>query len=235
MTHTLLVMVPTRWRRQNCERLLKTFVDTTDNADIVFITDPDDADSYEDMDFGDALHAELNPRGSVVEKINHVAAEMHNAYDALMYIGDDHLFNTPHWDTIMMGKLEEMGGAGFLYGDDKRRNDIPEMVIISSNIVRALGHFMEPSMNHYYVDNVWADLGFRAGLLRYVPECVFEHLHYQVDKSVPHDQTYSYAESTWGQSDHEAWLKWRQVKMPWEISRLRRMFNPDVKWVRGRV
>jgi hypothetical protein len=238
VTLSLLTMVPTRWRRENCERLLKSFTETTDSADLVFITDADD-DSYMDMDLGPATNAVLDTghtRVGTTVKVNNVAAVAVDEYDALMYIGDDHLFSTEHWDTILLGKLEDkMGGTGMIYGDDKRRTDIPEMIIITSDIVRALGHFAEPSLSHYYIDNVWAEMGSRADLLRFCPDVVFEHLHYQVNPDVEHDQTYSSAETLWGTSDQQAFQEWRSSVMPMQVSVLRREFHPDVKWVRGKI
>ena len=58
---SLLVIVPTRGRRANCERLLESFQETSACADITFITDPDDQDTYEGMDWGPAMHAVLDP------------------------------------------------------------------------------------------------------------------------------------------------------------------------------
>lgn len=232
---TLLVMTPTKWRRENCERLLKSFEEATDNANLCFITDADDQDTYADMDWGSALHAVMDPPGPTMAKVNHVATTMGEQYDALMYIGDDHLFSTPHWDTIMLTKLAELGGTGMLYGDDKRRQDIPESILISTDIVKALGYFMEPTMQHYYVDNVWADLGKRSGLLHFMKDVVFEHLHYQSKKDVVRDQTYSYAESMWGQVDAQAYQQWRVMRAAPTIAMLRRKFNPDVQWVLNKV
>lgn len=232
---SLLVMVPTRWRRENCERLLKSFTEATDSADLVFVLDKDDEDTYKDMDWGTATCAilDLDGKGTgAVAKMNYLAAAAVDDYDALMYLGDDHLFSTPHWDTILLSELAEMGGTGMLYGDDKRRTDIPESILISSDIVKTLGHFAEPSTCHYFCDNVWAELGIRSGLLRFCPEVVFEHLHYQVNRSVEYDQTYRFAEANWGVSDHKAFLEWRSARMSNEVSLLRREFNPDVKWVR---
>src|SRR5580704_11299358 len=136
-------MIPTRWRRENCERILKSFTEASDCADIAFITDADDLETYEGMDWGLAQNivVESTERIGTTAKVNHVTSRLLNEYDAFMYIGDDHLFSTPHWDTFLLGKLEHMGGTGMVYGDDKRRNDIPEMVIITSDIVRELGHF----------------------------------------------------------------------------------------------
>ena len=238
MSLSLLVMCPTRWRRENCERQLKSFAEATDSADIVYITDADDQDTYRDMDWGDAVHSVVDfgePTGSV-RKQNLIAMSEADNYDALMYIGDDHLFSTPHWDTILMQKLEDiMGGTGMIYGDDKRRQDIPEMIIISSDIVKELGHFAEPSLDHYYIDNCWAELGARSGLIRFCPDVVFEHLHYQVNPDVEHDQTYRFAENNWAVSDFQRYESWRAEVMPFEVARLRRKFNKDLKWLFSKI
>ena len=229
---TLLVMVPTRKRRENCERFLKSFTETADLADLVFITDPDD-DSYEDMDWGSALHAKLDPRDCTQVKVNQTANATASSYDALMFIGDDNIFVTPHWDTLLMEALEEMGGTGMVYPENGRRRDIPESIVISSDIVIELGYFMNPGFAHYYVDNVWNELGKKAGLIRFCPQVVVSHKHYQADSEIPRDETYSEAERKWGQSDLLAWHRWRATDMPMEVSRLRRKFNPDVEWVLG--
>jgi len=238
VTLSLLVMTPTRWRRENCERFLKSFTEATDSAELVVITDADDQDTYRDMDWGTGTHAVLDSgdtRVGTTAKVNHVASITADDYDALMYIGDDHVFTTPHWDTILLGALEGMGGTGIVYPDDRRRSDIPETVVISSDIVRALGHFAEPMLTHYYIDNVWAELGRRAGLLRYCPEVVLEHLHYTTKPAVEHDSTYRSAEELWGQSDAAAFYDWRANIMPLQVSVLRREFNPDIKWVLSRI
>lgn len=231
---SLMVMCPVRSRRSNAERLLKSFTEATDNADLVFITDGDD-DTYEGMDWGAATQAVLTPRDTTVGKINRVADACVNDYDALMYIGDDHLFSTPHWDTILLNKLRDMGGTGMVYGDDKRRTDIPETILISSDIVKTLGYFMNPAMQHYYVDNVWSDLGKRSGLLRFCPEVVLQHLHYQVSPETEYDDLYKYAERNFGVPDLQAYREWQVTMMPFEVAVLRRKFNKDVAWIKGSV
>jgi hypothetical protein len=228
---SLLVMVTTRGRRKQVERLLESFRENTDSADVIFVMDPDDEDTYEGLDWKDALTSTLSPRGTNVEKLNRTANVFCEDYDALMFVGNDHVFRTKNWDTIMLRKLEDMNGTGMIYPDDKRRNDIPEIIMISSDIVKALGHFAEPSLSHYYIDNVWADLGRRSGLLRYCPEVIVEHHHYSVDPGTEHDELYRYAEEWFGKPDLQAFHQWRAAALPHQVALLRRKFNPDIRWV----
>src|SRR5580700_10427408 len=79
----LLVMVPTRGRRKQCERLLESFTNTATMADILFILDPDD-DAYEGMDWGTAATAVLDPRGYLQQKLNKTAEAVVETYSVLM-------------------------------------------------------------------------------------------------------------------------------------------------------
>jgi hypothetical protein len=233
----LLVICPTRGRRQQAERLLKSFTGTKklDTTDLVFITDGDD-DSYESMDWGEANSGVLTPRDSLTGKLNRTADAYTDMYDAMMFVGDDHVFETDGWDDIMLHMLADMGGTGMIYPDDKRRTDVPEMIMISSDIVKTLGCFAEPSLKHYYIDNAWSEIGKRTGLLKFCPEVVVRHLHYSViGLGVERDQTYIEAENAWGASDMQAYQTWLTNKMPVQVSQLRRKFNPDISWLLGRV
>lgn len=232
---SLAVFIPTRGRKERCEELLKSFQETTDNADLLFVIDEDDQETYEGMDWGRAECAVFAPKGTLSDIINHTAVSLADDYDALMFVADDHLFRTPHWDTIMLRELVSMGGTGFVYPDDKRRSDVPEIVMISSDIVKELGFFSEPSLGHFYIDNAWAELGKRLGLIRYVPEAVIEHRHYSICRDVEHDETYRRAEDNHGDADLAVFRQWRVQALPYQASLLRRKFNPDIKWLLAKI
>lgn len=229
----LQVIIPTRGRKENCERVLKSFEMNTDDADLVFVTDGDDQDTYEGMDWGSALHAVLDPRDTLTGKLNQVADACKDDYDALMFTGDDHVFRTRHWDTIMMTTLEEMGGTGILYPDG-RRNNLPESWLMSADIIRELGWFACPGQQHYHCDTIIAELGKRSGLLRYCPEAIVEHLHYSNGGALK-DEIYQYAENTWMMTDQQAYQQWRGTVMPHQVALLRRKFSPDVKWALSKI
>src|SRR6185437_10825893 len=81
-------------------------------------------------------------------------------------LGDDMVPVTDGWDEQL---CEAAGTTGMAYPNDRRRDDIPEAVVISTGLVQALGWFCEPSLHHWYVDNVWRDLGAGAAVLSYLP------------------------------------------------------------------
>jgi hypothetical protein len=231
----LLVMVPTRGRRAQCERLLESFTATAGpETDLLFITDPDD-DSYQGMDWGGAACAVLDPREFLSGKLNKTAMSFADDYPVLMWAGDDHVFRTEKWDAIMLASLEDLGGSGWVYPDDRRRNDVPEIWMCSSDVVKALGWFANPAVEHYYLDNSIAELGKRAGLIRWCPQAVIEHLHYSVCAQTEHDAVYSETEAAFGEKDLAAWQEWRAARLSHEVAVLRRNFSPDVRWVLSKV
>jgi len=228
-------MIPTRGRPEQCARLIESFEKTTDDADLLFLTDADDH-SYDDMDWKGHACIITDPRPTVVQKLNNAALQFIDDYDRMVWYADDNEFVTPHWDTLMQKTLDEMGGSGWVYSYDHRRTDIPETWMVSSDITRELGWFANPVLSLYYVADSIAVLGKRASLLRFCREAEVPHHHYEVDPDTKYDDTYKEHEMLFGKRDftiYQAWASSSQVSVL--VSRLRAKFNPDVKWVLGKV
>ena len=221
----LMIMTPVRGRKANLERLLRSYEDTCDFADMVVIMDPDDLDTYSGVEWGKVQTMILDPRGMIGPKRNAAAARYAGEYDALMCAEDDIVYATPHWDTILMDALAKAGGTGAVYPNDTRRIDIPENVLISSDIVKALGWFCEPSMEHYYIDNAWSDIFRAAGCLTFVPEATFENFHYSMGNGTQHDATYAQAENTLGARDRQAYEAWRREKMAADVATVKKVLE----------
>lgn len=235
---SLLVMVPTRGRRAGAQRCLESFAATVslETTEIAFVTDPDDQETYEGIDWSPGSCAVLDPRAeSLADLLNKTASAVIDDYDVLMHVSDDCVFTTPGWDAIMLAALEDLGGSGWVYPDDKRRADIPEIWAVSRDVVKTLGWFYPPATGHFYADNIVADLGKRAGLIRFCREAVIEHRHYSVDPGTAHDATYREAEEKFGQADLAAFRQWQDGVAALEVALLRREFSRDVAWVTGLV
>lgn len=231
---SLLCIIPTRARPEQVSRLIKSFDEKTDNADLLFVTDPDDA-SMEDFDFQGHSAMILDPRGTMVQKLNYAAVKFLDDYDRMVWYADDNEFVTDHWDTLMQKTLDEMG-SGWVYSFDRRRTDIPETWMVSTDIVRELGWFANPLLNQYYVADSINVLARRSSLLRFCPDVEVTHHHYDVDPDAKRDGLNDYAENKFGKADmmtYQAWVASNQVAVA--VSRLRRKCNPDIQWVLGKV
>lgn len=232
---SLIVIVPTRSRAANCRRLIKSFEKTADNADLLFVTDGDD-DTYDGFNWHGHGAATISPRASLVQKLNKTAQNVVDSYDTVMWLGDDHVFVTEHWDTLMLKILDGMGGSGWVYPNDGRRADVPESWMVSADVIRELGYMANPMLYHYYIDNAVAELGRRSSLIRYAKGVVIEHKHYSVCKTTRYDSLYKETELACGEHDLKVFNEWRAGnQVAAEVSRLRRAFNPDVAWIKNRI
>jgi len=213
----LLVVVPSRGRPQNIRRLLTAVHETSKLATHVHVAvDDDDPDleAYRQVmgDLGgpgDVL--ETGPRKGLAGWTNEVAVRRAAEYPFLASLGDDHCPRTRYWDYFLVRAIEHMGGTGFSYPWDGTREDIPQAVVMSSSIVAALGWMCEPSLEHYYVDNVWADLGRGAGCLRHCRAGAVDHVHPAAGKAAG-DKTYADAGGKLA-ADREAYQVWRRTRM----------------------
>ena len=165
----LLVIVPSRGRPQNIARLLDS-VHATSRAEthLHVAVDEDDEKLPQYRAVMDKAGAEgdvleVGTRKGLCGTTNDVAVRRAGEYPFLASLGDDMVPRTPGWDAALIRAINDMGGTGIAYPWDGTREDIPEAVVMSSDIVQVLGWMCMPDLAHWYPDNCWADLGRGAG------------------------------------------------------------------------
>lgn len=178
----LLIITPSRGRPWHLQRLMNALRDTcaldTDLAVCVDDDDPRLAD-YKDLGLADL---EVGPRDTLTALTNKVALERMHDYRFLASLGDDHVPRTPAWDRELCGEIDAMGGAGLAWGDGSRWV-IPEAIVMSSNIVGALGWMALPRCGHYKIDDAWLMLAVATRLGRYRHDVLVEHMQF----GIPYD------------------------------------------------
>ena len=210
----LLLIVPSRERPENIRRLLGKVHETSKLATHVHVAvDEDDPqlESYQDVmnDCGgeDDVLEVGSPKG-LAAWTNEVAWRRAGQYPYLASFGDDMVPRTKFWDYYLTRAIEDMGGTGFAYPWDSLREDVPEACVMSSDIVTALGWMCMPDLEHFFVDDVWADLGQGASCLRHCRAIAVDHVHPRARKAEG-DKTYSSAFPKLD-SDREAYYTWRR-------------------------
>ena len=159
---------------------------------------------------------ERGPRKGLAEWTNEIAVRRASQYAYLASFGDDHVPQTPGWDYFLIRAIGDFGGTGFSYPWDGA--DIPQAVVVSSDIVRKLGWFCEPSLNHWYVDNVWLDLGLGADCIRHCRAVSVDQVHPGTGKA-PVDATYTEASPRLA-SDREAYYRWYRERMTVDVAKI---------------
>lgn len=230
MTGDLLVITPSRGRPQSVARLLDAVHQTATAVTHVHVgVDDDDPQrgAYEDVwqvHAGPGDHLSVNSRAGLAEWTNRITVSRKGEYRYLASLGDDHVPRTKGWDAALIRAIEDMGGTGFAYPWDGTREDVAEAVVMSSDIVRALGWMANPACGHFYIDDTWTALGRAAGCLRHCRAVWVEHVHPVTGKVAP-DATN--AEQGRGiPADKAAYLQWRQERMAADVAAVRSLREP---------
>jgi hypothetical protein len=211
-TGRLAVLVPTRGRPGSLARLIKAVRDTAGpRTHVIAGVDPDDpcVNEYLALDcLGPGDQIEIGRmRLNLSQWTNHLWAAHRNDYAFFASLGDDMVPRTMGWDAKLTGAIDgEFGGTGITYPWDGVRDDIPEAFVMSADIPAALGWMMQPSLAHWWVDNVVADLGHGAGCIRQLRGVVIQHLNIALGGGPP-DQTAIDAGATMA-ADKAAYEEW---------------------------
>jgi hypothetical protein len=183
----LAVIVPSRGRPEQLARLIAAVHATARGRTHVLAgVDQDDPRLKDYIELrrgpsrlrqGDYIHTS-DQRRNLVEWTNCLERRERGNYRFLASLGDDMVPKTIGWDVKLMAAIDgEFGGTGIAYPWTATRDDIPEAYVISADLPVALGWMMLPSLQHFWNDNVWADLGHGAGCIRQLRGVVVEHLN----------------------------------------------------------
>jgi hypothetical protein len=220
MNKDVLVIVPTRGRPNSSLEFYSEFSTKSMISDVVFALDEDDADTYQKID--EAMY-EINPRMGMNGTLNYVANKYADKYKYIAFMGDDHRVRTFAWDLIM---AEKIGSLGVAYGNDLIQGEaLPTAVLMSSNIIKAIGYMAPPKQKHMYLDNFWLDLGTRLNAIHYLEDVIIEHLHFSVGKS---DMDSSYQEtndSAIYNADKVAYDEYLSTQMDIDLDKILRCVN----------
>jgi len=183
---------PSRNRPANIARLLNAWDDTRAQADLVVAVDDDDdhlndyRELFNDVDPSQFI-LQVGPRTKLGPTLNRIAVDYAPHYDAVGFLGDDHIPRTPRWDQ----RLADVLDGGLAYGNDLfQGSNLPTQVAMVSEIVEALRGMVPDSQRHLYLDNFWLKLGQDLGKIKYMPEVIIEHCH-AFNGKAPMDENYA--------------------------------------------
>jgi hypothetical protein len=213
----VLILVPTRDRPGNAQRLVQAVTGTAAlRTDIVFAVDDDDR-SYEGTDLKPAAVIR-GIRRDMPAWTNDLAAAFAGDYRFLASLGDDHVPVTPGWDEKLTAALA--GRMGVAYGNDLYQGEHwPTAAVMPARVVTALGYMCPPPLGHLCADCFWKQLGTDLGALEYLPDVVIEHRHPHAGKA-EWDDSYRRSDALSGQ-DNAAYISFMSDQWPGDLKRLK--------------
>ena len=227
----IAVIVPSRGRPQNAERLIQAMEETVspgDNVTLVLAQDDDD-EKYPILDSGvlptniTFIHR-IDERQGCMGTLNSLAilyaSDLYN-FDIIGFMGDDHVPRTDAWNNQV---AQALFCPGIVYGNDLYQGSkLPTAAFISSSIIRELGHMVPPTLYHLYCDNYWLMLGANAGCLRYLPGMIIEHVHPVAGKTEVDDGYLRVNSPEMINKDALAWKEWKETKLRDEVEKVKAM------------
>ena len=212
-----LVILPTRSRPDSAERCINALKEHSVMSDFCIAIDDDQADLYPRLD---GVTYEVNPRLRMNGTLNLVANKYADKYETIFFLGDDHLVQTPNWDEYLSKAIAHKG-YGLAYGNDLlQKQNLATAVMMSTNIIRAVGYMAPPKLIHLYMDNYWMILGQRLGTLWYFDNVIIEHLHPVAGKT-SWDEQYMEANSTEvGNADRQELHRYMEEEFATELEKI---------------
>jgi hypothetical protein len=189
MAMKMCVVVPSRARPENADRLAKAFIDTNADADLYIVVDNDDPkwNEYAKNESYTMLPAD-NKTGGCAASLNTGAVLLLDItkfplYDYFVFMGDDHFPRTQGWDKAFIQALN--GNAGIAYSNDLLQGEnLPTVYATTREVVNELRGMTFPGCIHLYFDNFVKQLGIDLNALKYLPDVIIEHLHPVAGKAV---------------------------------------------------
>lgn len=212
----LAVIIPTRGRPANAERLDKALGDT----EHLFACDETDP-ALPGYTMHLSTYLTFPGQPTMIEKLNHVAAALCREYDYLGFMGDDHLPVTESWEHAVTDSLASKPPGIVWCNDLFQRGNLPTAVFMHAEIVRRLGWMALPTLRHLYCDNAWLDLGQALGSATYLDDVIIEHLHPHAGKAESDDQYARVNSDATARHDREAWQEWRAHQLELDVALIR--------------
>lgn len=176
------ILLPTRKRPRNIERLMHSIKATTvgECEVLAYIDADDDSEQIKDV------HYVQGPRIVLSQCFNE--CYKHATGDIVMFCSDDVAFRTKKWDEQVIAAFPE-DKIAFVHGDDGVNGDrFGTHGFLSRTWVDKVGYVLPPYFSADYSDNWVNALADSIGRRIYIP-AMFEHLHPSLGKAAV-DQTF---------------------------------------------
>lgn len=189
------ILCPTRARPENVKRLVDSILSNTSKSDyveILFYVDNDDSTFPVEVEVHQNVKVFRGPNIWISNAHNFLYVQSRGTI--LFSAGDDMIFQTQGWDSLVRKKFELIpDGIGLLFGNDlgTHSGKIATHGFFHRNWIDALGTWVQPGRGSLW--DLWSTEN--AQILKrlfYLENLVIEHRHYrQSAADVSFDETYA--------------------------------------------
>lgn len=185
----LALLLPTRGRPDNLIRFYNSAMETAAYPEQVgvFVAIDDDDDSYDEMFDSPPMNMTLFKvkRQTLSKYWNDCYEKAKDDYVIFGHMGDDIVFQTEGWDSIIRSKFNDVEDKiAFVFGDDgsPHNGKFGTHGFIHKRWVDTVGYFVPPYFSSDYNDTWLNDVAKAIGRHIHVP-ILTEHMHPDFDKA----------------------------------------------------
>lgn len=193
MSSKISLLLPTRQRPDQLDRLCNSALKTADNPEdlelVVYVDDDDD--SYNHLMLKSPIVFLRGPRLHD-DKVN-LSIKWNKCWenatgDIFMHCGDDIIFRTEGWDTAVREAIDARPGKiCFAWCNDiseeSSRHEFGTHGFVHRNWTDVVGRFVPPYFVSDYNDTWFNDVSRKLNVQTYIHHHVTEHMHYSLGKS----------------------------------------------------
>lgn len=171
-----MIVLPTKGRVDNLKRFIQAYHNTSGSLPIWIILDAADAYRYAAIELPPHWKRVSVPEGTTLGGIFRRVFEKYPDESYYAMVADDVVPETAHWDVIM---AETCQPDKIVWGWDGIQNErLPVHPFIGGDLIRKLGWWSAPGLNHWFVDDVWKHLADSLGCGVYLPQVRMTHRHH---------------------------------------------------------
>lgn len=207
------ILIPTKNRISNIEKVIKTCLGMAKNPqkiEIIFYTDFDDLESQNfisNYNSKNIFWVTTKNKVTFSDMWNYCYRQSSGKY--LMLCGDDVTFETKNWDEKILDIFNAYNDK-IVYVvpcDGYQNGKIGVHGFISREWTNCIGRFTAPYFSYWYVDEWIDNVAKKIGRFHYAPEIIMSHNHPSIN-ALYYDALYKENESKLKNPDlHEIWKK----------------------------
>ena len=189
------ILIPTRQRPRNVKRVIESALTTADEPskiEFVFYVDNDDK-TFPKSVVNKQIRVIYGQRVwiSLISNILYTNSKG----EIIMYGGDDIIFRSKSWDTVVRNQFTEvLDKICLVYTNDgvKQSQDIARHGFVHRRWFNVLGSAF-PSGRVVPIDLWCTDVARKLNRIRYIEDIIIEHNHYRQGGKAKNDPTYTHA------------------------------------------
>src|SRR5215469_10987023 len=142
--------------------------------------------------------------------------------DWIGYLGDDCVPDTVGWDQMLLARLL---GWNFVSPNDawQAPNRIGNCAVFSGDLIRKVGYFWPPGLQHLFIDDLWEGLGRETGCWHQRMDVIVRHVHV-LKGEAPEDETHrkAYSPQRW-EEDGATYRTWQAESRSAAVDAIRQL------------